>query len=312
MVEADHVFGTAKLTGAVNSRGRILPTSSPSADAGTPPFYGMQEPCSAAAPPLKNGLVRAELSGRISIPESLPVGHLARPPMSDFRHNPLLAFLVHMTQSALLRQIAHLKAENQILRSRLPKAVQTTPAERSLLVRLGSPLGLGIRNLLGIVHYKTFLRWVQEERDGVNGANVAKPRRKPGRPGPTEDTMAIILRLARETGWGYARIQGELKKLGITVAINTIKKILIRNGFHPSPLRTKGDWAAFMKRHMDTLWACDFFTKDVLTVGGKVTFYVLFFLQVGTRQVRVAGMTCNPTGPWTELSGRTFLSQVES
>jgi putative transposase len=227
--------------------------------------------------------------------------------MTNFRHNPLLAFLVHMTQSVLLRQIAYLKAENQILRSRLPKSVQTTPAERSILVRLGSPLGSAIRELLGIVHYKTFLRWVRKERDG---ANVAKPRRKPGRPGITEDTTAIILRLARETGWGYARIQGELKKLGITVAINTIKKILIRNGFHPSPWRTKGDWATFMKRHMDTLWACDFFTKDVWTVGGKVTFYVLFFIHVGTRRVRVCGATCNPTGPWVEQHARNLAMDL--
>lgn len=227
--------------------------------------------------------------------------------MSNFRHNPLLAFLVHMTQSALLRKIAYLKAENQILRSRLPKSVQTTPAERSLLVRLGSPLGSAIREILGIVHYKTFLRWVREEHDG---ANVKKPRRKPGRPGITEDTTAIILRLARENGWGYARIQGELKKLGINVAINTIKKILIRNGFHPSPWRNKGDWAAFMKRHMDTLWACDFFTKDVWTVGGKVTYYVLFFIDVSTRRVKIAGVTPNPVGPWVEQHARNLAMDL--
>ena len=227
--------------------------------------------------------------------------------MSNFRHNPLLAFLVHMTQSVLLRQIAYLKTENRVLRSRLPKSVQTTPAERSLLVRLGSPLGSAIQELLGIVHYKTFLRWVREERDG---ANAKKPKRKPGRPPITEDVTAIILRMARETGWGYARICGELKKLGINVAINTIKKILIRNGFHPSPWRTKGDWATFMKRHMETLWACDFFTKDVWTVGGKVTFYVLFFIDVATRRVRIAGMTCNPTGPWVEQQARNLAMDL--
>ena len=83
--------------------------------------------------------------------------------MSRFRQNPILTFLVHMTQSALLRQIAYLKAENGILRSRLPRTVQTTPAERSLLVRIGSPLGSGIREIIGIVHYKTFLRWGREE-----------------------------------------------------------------------------------------------------------------------------------------------------
>ena len=227
--------------------------------------------------------------------------------MINFRHNPLLLFLVQMTQSALLRQIAYLKAENQILRSRLPKAVQTTPAERSLLVRLGEPLGQGIRNLLGIVHYKTFLRWIREER---GGENVKRPKRKPGRPPISEDTTAIILRMARETGWGYVRIQGELKKLGIIVATNTIKKIMIRNGFHPSPWRTKGDWALFMKRHIDTLWACDFFTKEVWTVGGKVTFYVLFFIHVGSRKVRIAGVTCNPTGAWVEQHARNLAAHL--
>lgn len=67
--------------------------------------------------------------------------------MSQFRHNPLLAFLVHMTQSVILRQIAYLKAENRVLRSRFPKAVHTTPAERSLLGRLGSPLGSAIQEI---------------------------------------------------------------------------------------------------------------------------------------------------------------------
>lgn len=224
--------------------------------------------------------------------------------MPKAHHNPILTFLVHMTQSVLLRQVAYLKTENQILRSRLPKAVQTTPAERSLLVRLGSPLGSGIREIVGIVHYKTFLRWVREEAAGRTGA-PRKPR-PAGRPGISEDTTEIILRLARENAWGYGKIQGELKKLGITVATNTIKKILIRNGFDLSPFRNTGDWDRFMKRHIDTLWACDFFTKDVWTAFGKATYYVLFFIHVGTRKVRVAGITCQPNGPWVEQQARNL------
>jgi len=74
--------------------------------------------------------------------------------MSKARQYPLLVFLIHMTQSILLRQIAYLKAENQILRSRLPKQIRTTAAERSLLVRLGAPLGDAIHELLSIVSYK--------------------------------------------------------------------------------------------------------------------------------------------------------------
>ena len=228
--------------------------------------------------------------------------------MSFARSNPLLVFLVHMTQSILLRQIAYLKAENAILRSKLPKAVQTTPAERAQLTRLGKPLGNAIQELLSLVHYKTFLRWLRDEKAEASGEK--KPAKPPGRPGISEDTTAIILRLAKENGWGYIRIQGELKKLGISVAHNTIKKIMIKNGFHPSPGRTKGDWDRFIQRHIDTLYACDFFTKDVWTACGKVTYYVLFFIHVGTRRVRIAGMTCNPDGGWTEQQARNLVMEL--
>ena len=228
--------------------------------------------------------------------------------MARTKHNPILVFLIHMTQSVLLRQVAYLKAENQILRSRLSGQIQTTSAERSLLVRLGAPLGIGIREILGIVHYKTFLRWVREQNTSPAGRiRNASP---PGRPPIHANVTAIILRLAQENGWGYARIQGELKKLGITVAINTIKKTLIKNGFHPSPYRTKGDWDLFIKRHMDTLWACDFFTKDVWTTFGKATYYVLFFIHVGTRRVKIAGATCQPNGPWVEQHARNLVMEM--
>ncbi|XHR30537.1 MAG: hypothetical protein ACFUZC_08235 [Chthoniobacteraceae bacterium] len=168
------------------------------------------------------------------------------------RQHPFLVFLVHMTQSILLRKIAYLKAENSILRSRCPKNVQTTPAERALLVRLGRPLGNAVQEMLSLVHYKTFLRWLRE----AGNPAIKQTKRHSGRPPIPQNVEELILRFARETGWGYARIQGELKKLGITVAANTIKKIMIKNGFHPSPNRTKGDWDRFLKRkrHAERLY----------------------------------------------------------
>ncbi|XHR31041.1 MAG: integrase core domain-containing protein [Chthoniobacteraceae bacterium] len=79
---------------------------------------------------------------------------------------------------------------------------------------------------------------------------------------------------------------------------------------HPSPNRTKGDWDLFIKRHMDTLWACDFFTKDVWTIGGKVTFYVLFFIHVGTRRVKISGMTVQPKAAWVEQQARNLTMEL--
>ena len=226
--------------------------------------------------------------------------------MSRTRQNPILIFLIQMTQSILLRQIAYLKAENTILRSRCPKQIQTTPAERSLLIRLGRPLGSAIQELISVVHYKTFLRWVRESTD----PSGMKSTRLPGRPGIRQTVEEVILRLAKENGWGYGRIRGELWKLGISISTNTIRRILIKNGFNPSPDRSKGDWDKFIKRHIDTLWACDFFTKDVWTGFGKVTYYVLFFIHVGTRRVHVAGMTSQPNGPWVEQQARNFVMDL--
>jgi putative transposase len=220
--------------------------------------------------------------------------------------NPILLFLIHLTQSVLLQQIAYLKAENRILRSKIAGPVRLNAAERTILLQFGRCLGGSLRELIGIVHYKTFLRWVRAERN----APTRQRRPRPGRPPTTEALTALVLRMARDNAWGYSRIQGELMKLGIVVARNTVKNILIKNGFHPSPGRTKGDWNRFLKRHMETLWACDFFTQDVWTGFGKVTVYVFFFIHIGTRRVHLAGVTCNPNGPWTEQQCRNFVGDL--
>lgn len=196
------------------------------------------------------------------------------------------------------------KPKNQILRSKLPKQVRTTAAERSLLVRLGAPLGDAIQ---GIVHYKTFLRWKNASKVNASDGRKVQPS---GRPPIPESVEEIIVRLANENAWGYSRIQGEIMKLGISVARNTVKKILMKNGIHPNPGKRAGDWDLFLKRHMDTLWACDFFTKDVWTGFGKVTYYVLFFIHVGTRRVHISGITCQPNGPWIEQQARNLVMEL--
>ena len=116
-----------------------------------------------------------------------------------------------------------------------------------------------------------------------------------GRPKTDEEIRDLILRLARESNWGYTRIHGELKKLGITsVSRTTVANILREAGIDPSPERRKGMWDQFIKSHLATLWACDFFTKKIWTTGGLVDYYVLFFLHVGSRRVIVTGMTAQP------------------
>ena len=101
--------------------------------------------------------------------------------------------------------------------------------------------------------------------------------------------------MAKESGWGYRRIFGELKKLGINfISRSTISRILIENGFDPGPIRGKGTWHDFVQRHIKTLWATDFFTKTVMTLRGPVTYYVLFFIHLQSCRVHLAGVTPNP------------------
>ena len=126
----------------------------------------------------------------------------------------------------------------------------------------------------------------------------------------------LVLKIPKETGWGAERIKGELHRLGYkTIGRTTINRILRENGFKPEP---PGDWdntwANFLRRHASTLWACDFFTKPVLTMRGWVDFYVLFFIHLETRQVHILGMTSNPDNQWMKQQARNlcvFLGDLD-
>ena len=124
--------------------------------------------------------------------------------------SPFLFYLARCTENELRRQIEFLKAENERLRRRVPKKrIFLKREEKERLLKLGTAIGPDISKLIIIVHQRTYQRWVHEK-------NCGKPAKKMGRPRTLEPIRGIILRLARETGWGYRRILGELKKLRST------------------------------------------------------------------------------------------------
>lgn len=131
------------------------------------------------------------------------------------------------TSKELARQVSYLKAENQILRSRLPERLILTHREKNRLVRFAKNLGSALNELATIVHPSTIRRWIRDASD-----KVAKTRKNVGRPRTAEQIEKLILKLAKDNSWGYTRILGELKKLGIeSVTRNTVKNILKRNGY---------------------------------------------------------------------------------
>ena len=99
--------------------------------------------------------------------------------------------------------------------------------------------------------------------------------------------------------WGYDRIVGALVNLGYTVSDQTVGNILKRHGIPPAPERkTTTTWKEFICTHMAVLVATDFFTAEVWTLGGLVTYSVLFFIHLESRKIHVAGVTPHPNEAW--------------
>jgi putative transposase len=215
----------------------------------------------------------------------------------DWKH--LLAYITESVDQELLVRNEYLVTENRILRQQITGRVRLSGGERKTLAELGKKLGRqALAEVASIVKPETILAWhrtlVAKKFDG-------SPQRKtPGRPPVDAALEALVVRLARENGsWGYDRIVGALRHLGYTISGQTVGNILKRHGIAPAPERQKTTtWNAFIRTHMDMLVATDFFTAEVWTACGLVTYYVLFFIHLASRKIHVAGMTPYPDQCW--------------
>jgi transposase InsO family protein len=119
----------------------------------------------------------------------------------------------------------------------------------------------------------------------------------------------LVVRLARENpSWGYRRVQGELVGLGVKLAASTVWKILKEAGIEPAPRRVEQSWAEFLRQQAASILECDFLTVDTLFLK---RFYVLFFIELATRRVRLAGITANPDGRWVAQQARNLVMQLD-
>ncbi|HTU23752.1 MAG TPA: integrase core domain-containing protein [Pirellulales bacterium] len=223
-------------------------------------------------------------------------------------YRSLLLLLAGATQKELARHVRYLKAENEVLRGKLPKRVPLTHQERNRLVRFGSKLGQALDSLVSIVHPGTLRRWIREDRKGKRKTPAPRGRRR-----TAEQIRRLILKLAKENSWGYTRILGELKKLGVrAVSRNTVKNILKANGLEPGPQRGPGTWDEFLKIHAATLWQCDFFSKRVLTPKGFRELFVVVFLHVGTRRAFLTPATEHPNEAWVIQQAQAFVRHARA
>ena len=129
-------------------------------------------------------------------------------------------------------------------------------------------------------------------------------RTRTGRPPLDTKICQLIVRMAKDNPrWGYVRIQGELRKLGIRVGATTIRTILRRAGLGPAPRRDGPSWSEFLRAQAQGMLACDFFTVETAWLR---TLYVLFFIELGSRRVHLAGVTANPDCAWVAQQGRNL------
>jgi putative transposase len=221
----------------------------------------------------------------------------------------LLLVIAGATQKELARQVKFLKVENQILRSKLPKRITVIPKERHRLVKFAQKLGGKVlRQLTTIVAPGTILNWIRDEKKGKKTAPAKRGRRR-----TPEDIRKLILKLAKENQWGYTRILGELKKLGIrSISKNTIKRILKDAGLDPGPKRGEGTWDEFLRQHAASLCQCDFFSKRILTTKGIREAFVIAFLNVKTRQVILSPATLHPDESWVIAQAESFVKQARA
>jgi transposase InsO family protein len=210
----------------------------------------------------------------------------------------LLAMLAGWIQRHQQQVITYLQEENRVLKAQLGgRRLHLTDTERRRLAALAYPLGrTRLQEVATIATPKTLLRWYH--RLIVQKFDGSHHRRHLGRPGVAEEIEQLVVRMAEENAtWSYRRIQGALANLGHHIDALTVRNILRRYHLEPAPRRRQAgmSWGQFLKLHWEVLAATDFFTVEVATWHGLVTYYVLFVMELSTRRVHLAGITSHPT-----------------
>jgi hypothetical protein len=226
----------------------------------------------------------------------------------------LIAMIAGWVQRHQQQVIAYLQEENRVLKVQLGgRRLRLTDTERRRLAALAHPLGRQrLTEIAAIATPDTLLRWykrlIAQKFDG------STRRTSRGRPPVAEEIERLTVQMAEENPtWGYRRIQGALANLGHHIDKLTVRNILRRHHMEPAPQRRKGGmgWAQFLTMHWEVLAATDFFTVEVATWHGLVTYYVLVVMELATRRVHIAGITPHPTAAFMQQCARQLTDPFE-
>lgn len=197
-----------------------------------------------------------------------------------------------------------LRHQIRILERHSPRRLRYRPADRAILAALSRLLPRN-RWRSFMVAPGTLLRW---HREAANRKwRRWRKKRGPGRPPMSDELVDLIVRLGRENrSWGCIRIQGEMRKLGIRVSASSIRRVLRRHRLGPAP-RSGPTWSEFLRAQAHSVLATDFFTVD--TVSFK-NLYVLFVIELSTREVHVLGVTAHPTSAFVTQVARNLVGDL--
>lgn len=196
-----------------------------------------------------------------------------------------------------------LEVQIRILRSRIDATrIVPTPAEKAELLRIGESIEHDIADVMHVVLPSTYRKWVRQRRKGYRFVPSGRPR-------IPDAARRLVLRFAGENlRWGFRRLVGELKKLGIRMGYTTARNILKEAGYDSAPDKAKRKpplpWATFVHANMASMVGCDFFTKRIYTLRGVLDAYVLIFIHLGSRRVYCSPCTYHPDARWIMQQAR--------
>jgi len=222
----------------------------------------------------------------------------------------LLAYITGTVDQELLLRNEYLAAENRILKTQIKGRLLLSDAERTTLAEIAHRLGRkSLEEIAVSAKPDTILGWYRKLI--ANKFDGSKARRTHGRPRIDEEMESLVVRMAKENpSWSYDRMVGAMANLGYQLSDQTVGNILGRHDLPPAPKRKHTtSWKDFIRTHLDVLAGTDFFTVEVVTLKGLITYYVLFFIHLGSRKVCLAGMTPHPDEEWMKQIGRNVTME---